>query len=81
MLTGQAGLDEAVNSTGVDNLFALVAGAVPPDPPELLGSPKMGEILNALSDLYEHIIIDSAPIMPISDTLVLSKHTEGVIML
>ena len=81
VLTGQAELDEVVNSTGVANLFLLVAGAVPPDPPELLGSPRMAEILNALSAMYDHIIVDTAPIMPISDTLVLSKHGDGVIMI
>ena len=81
VLTGQAELDEVVNSTGVANLFLLVAGAVPPDPPELLGSPRMAEILNALSAMYDHIIVDTAPIMPISDTLVLSKHSEGAIMI
>jgi succinoglycan biosynthesis transport protein ExoP len=79
VLTGQAELDEVVNSTAVNNLFLMVAGAVPPDPPELLGSPKMVEILAQLSTLYDHIIVDTAPIMPIVDTLVLSKHTDGVI--
>jgi polysaccharide biosynthesis transport protein len=81
VLSGQVGLDEVVNATGVTNLFLLVAGAVPPDPPELLGSPRMGDILNALCALYDHIVIDSAPVMPISDTLVLSKYTEGVIVI
>jgi succinoglycan biosynthesis transport protein ExoP len=81
VLTGQVGLDEVVNATGVNNLFLLVAGAVPPDPPELLGSPKMGEILNALSAQYDHIVIDTAPVMPVSDTLVLSKYAEGVIVI
>jgi capsular exopolysaccharide synthesis family protein len=74
-------LDEVVNATGVTNLFLLVAGAVPPDPPELLGSPRMGEILNAFCALYDHIVIDTAPILPVSDTLVLSKYAEGVIVI
>jgi capsular exopolysaccharide synthesis family protein len=81
VLTGQVGLDEVVNATAVTNLFLLVAGAVPPDPPELLGSPRMGEILNAFCALYDHIVIDTAPIMPVSDTLVLSKYAEGVIVI
>jgi capsular exopolysaccharide synthesis family protein len=81
VLTGQAELDNVINATEVTNLFLMVAGAVPPDPPELLGSPKMGEILDTLSARYDHIIIDTAPIMPVSDTLVLSKYIEGVIMI
>jgi capsular exopolysaccharide synthesis family protein len=81
VLTGQTEFDEVINATEVTNLFLMVAGAVPPDPPELLGSAKMGEILDALSAQYDHIVIDTAPIMPVSDTLVLSKYTEGVIMI
>jgi polysaccharide biosynthesis transport protein len=81
VLTGQVGLDEVVNATGVTNLFLLVAGAVPPDPPELLGSQMMGDILNALCALYDHVVIDTAPVMPVSDTLVLSKYAEGVIVI
>jgi succinoglycan biosynthesis transport protein ExoP len=80
VLTGQAQLDEVLSATAVTNLFLLIAGAVPPDPPELLGSPRMGEILSQLSALYDHIIIDTSPVMPISDTLVLSKYVEGVIV-
>lgn len=80
VLTGQLELEEAVMPTEVHNLFLLSAGAVPPDPPELLGSPKMNELLKELEVRYEHVIIDSAPVMPISDSIVLSKHVDGVIV-
>jgi capsular exopolysaccharide synthesis family protein len=80
VLTGQLELDDAVTATEIPNLFLLSAGAVPPDPPELLGSSKMNELLKELEDRYEHVIIDSAPVMPISDSIVLSRHVDGVIV-
>ena len=81
MLTNQATLDDVIIATRVTNLFFVSAGAVPPDPPELLGSARMGEILNELGTRYDHIIVDSAPVMPVSDSIVLSKHVDGVIVI
>ena len=81
MLTSQASLDDVIVATRVTNLFFVSAGAIPPDPPELLGSARMGEILNELGTRYDHIIVDSAPVMPVSDSIVLSKHVDGVIVI
>jgi succinoglycan biosynthesis transport protein ExoP len=80
VLTGQAALSDVISETNINHLFLLSAGSVPPDPPELLGSDRMGEILTELSARYQHIIIDSAPVMPISDSVVLSRYVDGVIM-
>jgi polysaccharide biosynthesis transport protein len=80
VLSGQAELDEVIAATAVDNLDLLSAGAVPPDPPELLGSAKMDELLAQLCARYQHVIIDSAPVMPISDSVVLAQHVDGVLM-
>lgn len=81
VLTGQTSLDEVITDTSVTNLFFISAGAVPPDPPELLGSARMGEIMTELATRYDHIIIDSAPVMPLSDSVVLSRHVDGVIVI
>jgi succinoglycan biosynthesis transport protein ExoP len=80
VLTGQMTFDDAITATDIENLFLLCAGAVPPDPPELFGSAKMRELLSNLSAHHEHIIIDSAPVIPVSDSIVLSKHVDGVIV-
>jgi succinoglycan biosynthesis transport protein ExoP len=81
VLTGQTGLDDVITGTGVTNLFFISAGAVPPDPPELLGSARMREVVAELGTRYDHIIIDSAPVMPVSDSVVLSRHVDGVIVI
>jgi capsular exopolysaccharide synthesis family protein len=80
-LAGQASLDDVIIATRIPNLFFVSAGAVPPDPPELLGSARMGEILNELYARYDQVIVDSAPVIPISDSIMLSKHVEGVILI
>jgi capsular exopolysaccharide synthesis family protein len=80
VLSGQAELDDVISATAVGNLDFLSAGAVPPDPAELLGSVRMDELLAQLCARYQHVIIDSAPVIPISDSVVLSQHVDGVIM-
>jgi len=80
VLTGQVAADAVIAETDVGGLSLLGAGAVPPDPPELLGSARMGKLLNELGANYEQIIIDSAPIMPVSDSVMLSPHVDGVLI-
>ncbi len=80
VLTGQAALDDVLVATAISHLDLLSAGAVPPDPPALLGSARMDEVLRQLCARYQHVIIDSAPVMPISDSVVLAQHVEGVVM-
>jgi polysaccharide biosynthesis transport protein len=79
-LAGQASLDEIITPTQYENVFVIPAGSHAPNPTELLGSNKMSRLLNYLSESYDHIIIDCAPILPISDALVLSTIVDGTIM-
>ena len=55
----------------------MSAGTLPPNPAELLGSPKMREILTKLAQRYDHIILDSAPLL-VSDSLTLATLVDGV---
>jgi capsular exopolysaccharide synthesis family protein len=80
VLTGQCELIDAIQPTAVKGLFLLSAGANPPNPSELLGSKKMREVLATAELAYGHVMIDSAPILPVSDTLVLSTFVDGVVV-
>ena len=80
VLTGSRDLHEMVRATEIENLFFLSAGSVPPNPTELLNSLKMAEVMTSLRDHYEYIVIDSAPVLPVSDSMVLSKLTDGVVV-
>ena len=64
---------------GIENLDILTAGITPPNPAELLGSKGMQNFLTEASDQYDHIIIDSAPLLGLADAVVLSTKVDGVI--
>jgi capsular exopolysaccharide synthesis family protein len=80
LLTGQRGPQEVIKPTATDNLFLLSGGSAPPNPAELLGSRKMHETLTSLREHYDFILIDSSPIMPVSESLLLSTMVDGVLL-
>lgn len=80
VLTGSRDMVEMIRATEIENLYFLGAGSVPPNPTELLNSPKMAEMMAQLRENYEYIVIDSAPVLPVSDSMVLSKLTDGVVL-
>ena len=63
-----------------DNLFLLSSGPLPPNPSEILGSSRMEFLLGYLQNMFDVIIIDSPPILPASDALLISPHTDGVLL-
>jgi succinoglycan biosynthesis transport protein ExoP len=66
--------------TAVPNLYLMNAGPVPPNPSELLGSEKMGELLAESRKFFDYVLIDAPPIMAVTDALVLGPHADGVII-
>lgn len=72
-------IDEAIHSTPIDNLEIIPAGPIPPNPAELLSSSNVEKIFENLRQRYDKIIVDACPILPISDTLVLSQKVDGVV--
>jgi len=73
-------LDGSLQKTEVPNLLALPSGSLPPNPSELLGSEKMQEILKQLSEQSDVIIIDSPPVLAVTDAAVLSLNVDGVLL-
>jgi capsular exopolysaccharide synthesis family protein len=80
VLTGSGSAEDLIAQTGVERLWCLTAGTRPPNPWELLGSAKMAYTILRLRDLYDFIIVDSAPVMPVTDTLPLTAVVDGVLM-
>ena len=70
---------EYAKNIGIKNLAILPAGISPPNPAELLGSKGMQDFLEKASDFYDHIIIDSAPLLGLADAVVLATRVDGVI--
>jgi capsular exopolysaccharide synthesis family protein len=80
VLAGGVALEESIQSTAVSGLSLLPRGVTPPNPSELLGSRKMREILDELRQKFEFIVIDSPPVIALSDAAVLSVVSDGVLL-
>jgi len=76
-------LEEKIKETVIcisDNLYLLASGPIPPNPSEILGSSRMEFLLQYLQNMFDIIIIDSPPILPASDALLISPHADGVLL-
>lgn len=71
---------DALVNTGVHNLWMLPAGLAPPNPAELLGSRRTGEILEALDRFADVVILDSPPVLAVTDAAVLAGKVDGVLL-
>lgn len=80
-LTVGAELKDMVKPTKVQNLFLLNAGPIPPNPAELLGSEKLAALLDRLKKEFDYILMDSPPILAVTDALVVAPLTDGVILI
>ena len=82
VLLGEQTLEEAILPVpGIDRLSLLPAGPVPPNPAELLGSPRTRDIFTRLRNQYDLVLIDSPPVLPVTDAAILSRHVDATVML
>jgi succinoglycan biosynthesis transport protein ExoP len=79
VLVGDAKASDAVRRTGVSNLWILTAGKVPPNPAELVGSRRFRDFLTGLSGHFDWILIDSPPVLAVTDSTVIAHYATGVI--
>jgi non-specific protein-tyrosine kinase len=78
-LIGQSRVEEVMQRVG-SHLSVLASGAKPPNPTELLASARMGEVLSELATTYETVILDTAPLLPVADTVGLAPLTQGSLL-
>ena len=71
---------DAVQETGIEGLDALTAGVIPPNPSELLGSEQMKNLLQRAKEQYDYVLIDTPPVMPVTDALIVSRFVDGMIL-
>lgn len=79
-LVGEADVNDVLQPWGEDNLYVLASGSVPPNPSELLGSEEMRHLLVRLEQAFDSIIIDTPPLLPVTDAAVLCQHVGGVVL-
>jgi capsular exopolysaccharide synthesis family protein len=84
-LSGQNGdsatiLNNHLQKTPIEGLRVLSCGPKPPNPSELLGSTKMRSLLETLSSRFDVVIVDSPPVLAVTDAVVLSAEVDGVVL-
>jgi capsular exopolysaccharide synthesis family protein len=72
--------DDIIINGPIKNLYIIPAGPIPPNPSELLGSVKMAELVKKLYERFDIIVFDSAPVLAVSDSVILSKIVESSLL-
>lgn len=80
VLTGKAKPEEVIEQTFVTNLSVISSGAVPPNPSELLNSKRMADLLDWARQNFDIIVLDTPPVLAVSDVQVLVPKTDGVVV-
>lgn len=78
LIAGTAKVEDCIQTVD-SQLDMLTAGAVPPNPLELLASPRFAKFLERVKDRYDHILIDSPPTQAVSDSVLMSTYADSVI--
>ncbi len=80
-LSGTSTLDEITikNASGMDNLDVIPAGAIPPDPAELIDSPQFKKMIEELRAKYDVVLLDCPPTEPVTDSLVITRLADRTV--
>lgn len=80
VLMKQVSLVEAAQPCDVEHLDILPSGPIPPNPAELLASKHMEELLNEAKEIYDIIILDTPPVLAVSDAQILSNRVDASVL-
>lgn len=80
ILAEETDLEDSLKHTEIENLDIMTSGEKPPNPSELLGLKKMEELINLLRDKYEFIILDTPPVLMVTDAQLLSRCSDASIL-
>ncbi len=82
VMIGQTTLDQALRAVpGIPGLTVLACGPVPPNPAELLSSPKLTDIFDQLKEQFDMVLVDSSPLLPVTDPVLLSRLTDSTLLI
>jgi tyrosine-protein kinase Etk/Wzc len=79
-LFGDKAYEEIVRTTNVNNLFVITAGTIPPNPAEVLASEQMAAFLDKLNEDFDFVVIDSPPIVAVTDAEILSRIVDATLL-
>ncbi|CAH2463326.1 MULTISPECIES: CpsD/CapB family tyrosine-protein kinase [Bacillus cereus group] len=80
VLLGQAKLMQCIQKTDIENVYLMASGPIPPNPAELLGNRVMDEVLLEAYNMFDMILIDTPPVLAVTDAQILANKCDGVIL-
>ncbi len=81
VLSEQKTAEEVIQSTSVENLFFVSAGARSPNPPKLLVNESFGKLIETYKSKFDYIILDTAPVNAVADTLLMVQHSQRICLI
>ncbi len=80
-LSNQHSYEEMIRKSNIDNLYIATSGVVPPNPAELLESPRTKEFFDRAREEFDYIVVDTPPLAIVTDTLLLIPHGDTILYL
>ncbi len=77
---GHATLKDIIKSTKIPNLHYITSGTIPPNPSEMLDSKEMKKFLLEMRDMYDIIILDTPPVVAVTDSEILTRRVDASIL-
>lgn len=79
-LSGLSNVSELLRETDVPGLYIMFAGARVPNSTELLGSENFARLIPALKEVFDYVVVDTAPVGQVIDCALMAPHMDGVVM-
>jgi capsular exopolysaccharide synthesis family protein len=79
VLVGDAALDEVAKPTGIDNLWSVPAGPIPPNPADMFHSERFRNFISDLEERFDRVVIDSPPLVAVTDSAIMSKLVDATV--
>ena len=80
IMLGDFEIEDILKTPGLDNLHIITCGTRPPNPTEILNSDRFRNFLKEARDVYDYILVDAPPILPVADPCEIAPHVDGVIL-
>ena len=80
ILMGRFEMEDIMAAPGLDNLHIIEAGPIPANPSELLSTSAMADFLHAVSAEYDIVLIDTPPVLPVTDSAIVAGQSDGVLL-
>jgi capsular exopolysaccharide synthesis family protein len=77
---GELSLSESLNTTSIPNLWIIPSGPVPPNPSELLGNPRMADLVSQVATRFDCVVYDTPPAVNVTDSAVLARQVSGALL-